>query len=279
MIEVSWGELAVMTGLGLFLIGKHDLPKAAHVVGTYTGRMVGLLQGARARADRFAAHSELKQLQNELRSGLRELDVVKSELAVSMSPGAMVGRNLGALTGNVNNNNKRQNYKPAQQQQQQSQQLTARNLPSYSVSSSLSTDVDISATAMDGYNQNRSSASASSFLAPSEQTVAAVAEQEWASQGISFVSKAERGRNHSSSFGNNTDNNTETGGSVILANLLQQSLVFDQYDRVVAEQDAILQNKMQETMERVQRKSKASDTNDKEQQQLDSNNKSNDKKE
>ena len=46
MFHLSRGELAVATGLGLFLIGRRDLPKAAHVVGTQVGRVVGFLQGA-----------------------------------------------------------------------------------------------------------------------------------------------------------------------------------------------------------------------------------------
>lgn len=54
-------------------IGRKDLPKASRFFGNKVGRLVGILQGARARADRFAQTNELHALQNELRSGLREL--------------------------------------------------------------------------------------------------------------------------------------------------------------------------------------------------------------
>eukprot|EP00571_Detonula_confervacea_P016612 CAMPEP_0172311172 /NCGR_PEP_ID=MMETSP1058-20130122/14059_1 /TAXON_ID=83371 /ORGANISM="Detonula confervacea, Strain CCMP 353" /LENGTH=89 /DNA_ID=CAMNT_0013024263 /DNA_START=134 /DNA_END=399 /DNA_ORIENTATION=- len=84
MLDISWGEIAVLTSAGLLLIGRKDLPIASHAVGQQLGRIVGLLQGARLRADRFATDHQLKQLQNEFRSGLRELDAVKAELAGSM---------------------------------------------------------------------------------------------------------------------------------------------------------------------------------------------------
>eukprot|EP00536_Pseudo-nitzschia_multiseries_P005858 jgi/Psemu1/191709/e_gw1.118.116.1 len=85
MFDVSWGEIAVLGAVGIAVTGKRDLPTACRFVGHQLGRVVGLLQGARARADRFAHHNELRALQNELRSGLRELDHVKTELAVAAS--------------------------------------------------------------------------------------------------------------------------------------------------------------------------------------------------
>ncbi|KAI2509878.1 zinc-RING finger domain [Fragilaria crotonensis] len=86
----------------MYFIGRKDLPRAARFAGTQTGRIVGLLQGARVRADRFAAQSELRQLQNELRSGLRELDAVRSEVAVAVSSQGMVGRGLGSMVPGAN---------------------------------------------------------------------------------------------------------------------------------------------------------------------------------
>ena len=74
----------MLSGIGLVLIGRKDLPVAAHALGRQVGRIVGLLQGARIRADRFATDHQLKQLQNEFKSGLRELDAVKAEMASAM---------------------------------------------------------------------------------------------------------------------------------------------------------------------------------------------------
>ena len=92
----------MVTGVGFALVGKKDLPRVFHTCGTQVGRLVGLLQGARARADRFSSNNELRQLQNEFRSGLREIDAVRSELAVSMSSRGVVGKGLGTMVPSAN---------------------------------------------------------------------------------------------------------------------------------------------------------------------------------
>ena len=112
MFDISWGELAVLGAVGVAVTGKRDLPKACRFVGQQLGRVVGLLQGARARADRFAHHNELRALQNELRSGLRELDQVKTELAVAASSQGVMGRGLGTSTRSANRITSRQPPQP-----------------------------------------------------------------------------------------------------------------------------------------------------------------------
>lgn len=239
MVEVSWGELGVVVGVGLFLIGRKDLPKAAHTLGTQVGRVVGLLQGARARADRFTAQNELRQLQNELRSGLRELDNVKSELAVSMSTRGMMGRELGATVPSAN------------------------RIPAGGTSASTTTTsmADKAVGALSSGLPSSSAATGDSIASPlssmkdnteappapvtstKTQTIGAVAEEEWIKQGIHFQSKAERG------IGGHTD--VASSGSALLAHALQQSLIHDQYDRVVAEHDASLQDRMHEAQARA----------------------------
>jgi hypothetical protein len=42
--------------------------------------------------DKFAANNKLQKLQSEFRSGLREWDAVKSELAIASSTGELAGR-------------------------------------------------------------------------------------------------------------------------------------------------------------------------------------------
>ena len=84
-------------------------------------------------------------------------------------------------------------------------------------------------------------------LPPAAQTIAAVAEAEWKNQGIHFASRAEQG------LGINSKNfDTTTSGSAILGNLLQQSLIFDQYERTVQEQDRILQSKLETAFQKQQ---------------------------
>lgn len=235
MFEVSWGELVVVVGLGVALIGRKDLPNAARVAGTQVGRVVGFLQGARARADRFAAQNELRQLQNELRSGLRELDAVKSELAVSISGRGMVGRGLGAIVPGVNKND------------------GSGTPPALGESSTASAGVGTTATLTPketpgfvgkdntGFHEvgraHRAGEPSSTVLPPVSQTIAAVAEEEWEKQGIAFRSRAEQGVGIS-----NFDQSTST--SVLLSNLMKETLIHDQYDRVVQEQDDALQSKV-----------------------------------
>ena len=107
--NVSWGEILIVGSIGIAITGKRDIPKVCNFVGIQLGRVVGLLQGARVRADQFTQHNELKSLQNELRSGLRELDQVKTELAIAASSSGMVGRSLGPTTMSANNNNNKSN--------------------------------------------------------------------------------------------------------------------------------------------------------------------------
>ena len=225
MFDVSWTGIVFVSGLGLAMIGRKDLPRAAHVAGTQLGRIVGLLQGARARADQFGAHSELRQLQNELRSGLRELDAVRSELAVSMSAGGLMGRSLGATTPNARRGTPLQAIADGFAAAQQS----SDEISAMSRFSSDSTD-DFSSYIPINYEHEAQSTV--------YQTTSAVAEQEWATQGIAFSSAAEQGVGVPSNF------NRDQAGSFILSKLLQESLVFDHYDRVVAEQDAVLQSKV-----------------------------------
>jgi hypothetical protein len=88
-------------------------------------------------------------------------------------------------------------------------------------------------------------------LAPEKQTIAAVVEEEWAAQGKSFRSRAEQ-----ASGPRDGAIQQSTSGSAVLANLMQQTLIFDQYDRVVQEQDTILQSKMDGIQVKVQETNK-----------------------
>ncbi|GAX11654.1 hypothetical protein FisN_7Lh014 [Fistulifera solaris] len=229
MFDISWGEMGILIGVTTFFIGKQDLPKAARYAGTYVGRFVGFIQGARARADRFAANHELKQLQNELRSGLRELDVVKSELATSLSSRGMMGRTLGSTVKGVNRTdlitNTQSNVHPQ----------TPLSLPSVTSPAISTTQFNPTTTPL---------VSPTIPLPPQRQTMGAVAEEEWKRQGIDFISRAERGTN--------SRMNVEKSGSATLAFLLKESLLFSQYDRMVQEQEQALQKRMTATEEQFQ---------------------------
>jgi Sec-independent protein translocase protein TatA len=224
MFDIGWGETFVVIGVSFYFIGRKDLPRAARFMGTHVGRVVGLLQGARVRADRFAAQSELRQLQNELRSGLRELDAVRSEMAIAVSSQGLVGRTLGATVAGVNKSGK----SPQAVRETTTSAVSkpglapVMNMPPISAVASHQ-QADTPPTSLGQVRE----------LAPRSQAVAAVAEEEWQKQGISFMSRAERGMG-------------DATGSAMLARLYQQTLIHDQHDRVVQEQDEALRARIVE---------------------------------
>jgi Sec-independent protein translocase protein TatA len=230
MFDISWGEVFVVGAMGVALTGRRDLPAACRYAGTQVGRIVGLLQGARARADRFAGHNELSQLQNELRSGLRELDQVKTELALAASSQGVLGRTLGATTASAN-------------------RVVNRTTTTTTASSSLPNLSQYVSTPVTRTNANLNMAMTSSqqqpsiprsTLPPVAQTERAVMEDEWEKQGIGFRSRAEQGL----WMGNSASEGAAKTGSELLENIIKQNLIFDQYDRVVAGQDAQMQERI-----------------------------------
>jgi len=276
MFDISWGEIAVLTSAGLILIGRKDLPIASHAIGQQIGRIVGLLQGARIRADRYANDHQLKQLQNEFKSGLRELDAVKAELAGSMLSSSQVGGgsgNLGALVSSVDKKRKKSS-KSMNGGDNMIGGSSSMMASSSGLQSSLSNNVvgsdnnripptipqsnmnnmgaeylaaaQQAESAQDNNNYQPISAA---YLAPRSQSVAAVAEEEWEKRGIGFKSIAESGGGqfdthdvHSSAMGGSSGNGG--GGATILSNYIRQSLIYDQYERTVREQDEALRSRV-----------------------------------
>lgn len=253
----SGGEIGVLTGIGLVLIGRKDLPVAANALGKQVGRIVGLLQGARIRADRFATDHQLKQLQNEFKSGLRELDAVKAEMAGAMMSNnrGIGGSNLGAIVPGVDKKKEisaiggspaisaTNHGGNAPLQTPQTSSIGADYLAA-AKSAEMSQSSPPLSSAVDGGSMRE--------LAPRSQSVAAVAEEEWEKQGIGFKSRAERGRLDSMLAAEDRTGTLPTlsgGGASILSNYLRQSLIYDQYERTVREQDDALRSRV----EKVQR--------------------------
>jgi Sec-independent protein translocase protein TatA len=238
MFEISWGELIVVTGLGFALIGKKDLPRAAGWLGNRVGRVVGLLQGARARAEQFAQQTELKQLHDEFKTGLRELNVVKSEMSSTMSARGIGSRAL---------------IQPIQlthELHSQRQVATSHSLyipqstgPSTSLSPTSSPPLSISQPSGSIPSTSTSTSTKMSTttrqLAPEYQTIGAIAEDEWEKQGIGFRSRAERGVGLG--YSDQQANNPLNSGSSILAHIYKQNLIYDQYDRVTQQEVTMLQ--------------------------------------
>ena len=220
------------------------------MLGRQVGRVVGVLQGARARADRFTQDNELRQLQNELRSSLRELDTVRGELAVAATGSGLMGKGLGSMVPGANRIGT-----GASSSETSTSSTSVPNTTSKSATSSVSTTgLDYLAAARSAEASASSVASGNPLgLAPRSQSVAAVAEEEWAKQGIGFVSRAERGTGAWAGMtgsgsggvgggggGSSASGQTAVGGAVLLSDVIQQSLIYDQHDRAVREQEEAL---------------------------------------
>lgn len=288
MFEVSWGELFILTSATIAFIGRKDLPKASYFLGSKVGQIVGLLQGARIRADTFATQNtnvELKALQNELRSGLREIDAVKGELAIAASSRGLVGRGLSS--GGVNRQMAGKGgaatisgvnpvlTQPQMMKTNQNTTIGTSQLNTSQTSTSTSTQPILSnkeyiqqmEKAAESNQQNHHSEIMKSIdqLPPRTQSVAAVAEEEWEKQGIGFKSRAELGTGGywgdqsggGGLGGGNINNNVhQMSGSSLLSDLVQQSLIHDQYDRAVLEQDEMLRRKVEKSRDKNNENSK-----------------------
>ena len=252
MFDISWGEIAVISAVGIALLGRKDLPPASHTLGYHVGRIVGLLRGARVRADRYTADHSLRQLQNEFKSGLRELDAVKAELAGSMmmdsagAGGGMMGGVIGGgggLGASVSGVDRIRSSRGAS--------VAARGGGGWEAATQM---IDATSTLPP---LHAGVTNTFPLLAPRSRSVAAVAEEEWEKRGIGFRSIAEGGGIDNNNNANNDgglhhhpNNSISTingggGGAVILSNYLRQSLIYDQYDRTVREQDEALRTRVE----------------------------------
>lgn len=265
MFDISWGEICVVGAVGVALTGRRDLPAACRFAGTQIGRLVGLLQGARARADQFAQQNELRQLQNELRSGLRELDQVKMELAVAASSRGVIGRSLGSTTPSANRlvrSGPSDGGLPSAAPPGQATAVRSPLLPPPVTAAGRGSagmgDFDLrvvhenqSQWAQPPSHQEHTPL-VNSNLPPAMQTERAAMEEEWEKQGIGFKAQAERGtweKSHRQSGGGGWDTSRATG-SELLEHLERQCLIFDQYDRVVAEKDDAVQKRMERMIQK-----------------------------
>ena len=188
------------------------------------------------------------QLRNELRSGLRELDAVRGELAMASSSHGIIGREFGrtgrlsppstskSISSSVSMPNSNNITTTTAGMSNQISQLSAATAINPSSSSS-SPEINIPKTI----------STIPSLLASKSRSIAAVAEEEWPNQGIGFRSRAEIGIN----------NKHDNSGSMILADVIKESLIYDQYQRVVTEQDDILKSKMDDI---VNKKFESTDT-------------------
>ena len=237
----------------------------------------------------------MKQLQNEFKSGLRELDAVKAELAGSMLSSSQVGGsagNLGALVSSVDKKKKNLSSKSMNggemiggssmlasssglQSSVSSSNVVGGNnntistitttIPQQSSNNMNNMGAEYLAAAQQAEsaqnnNNNSQHQHTSAYLAPRSQSVPAVAEEEWEKRGIGFKSIAESGggqidTHDMHSFSATGSSSGSGGGATILSNYIRQSLIYDQYERTVREQDEALRSRVDKVRnERIMKK-------------------------
>uniref|UniRef100_A0A7S2A829 Sec-independent protein translocase protein TatB n=1 Tax=Trieres chinensis TaxID=1514140 RepID=A0A7S2A829_TRICV len=257
MLDVSLAELAVLFGVGAYCIGRKDLPIASRAIGRQVGRFVGLLQGVRARADHFASDNNLRHLQNEFSSGLRELDQVRSEIATAATVGrgmgsTVLGANRGVGPGMSGTIGKRTGTLQTQASVGigATEVMAAKHSPPVTVPGVDRGDFFAAPSAAKipvvGGQKNTT-------LAPQPQAFAAVAEEEWERRGIGFRSRAEMGTGvwegtGGMRLGGNVGSGVPGGGGALIADLIQQSLIHDQYERAVREQDTVVSEREEQLL-------------------------------
>ena len=185
-------------------------------------------------------------------------DTVKGELAVAASSQGLIGRGLGSTISSK---------RPILNQGVSSPPIpsgamgtTAPSPPSLGMNTNLTQNTALSGSdyleAAKAAGESSQKIEPSSLdLAPRSQSVAAVAEEEWVKRGIGFKTKAEMGTGFWESPDASTSNASTTigGGSSLLADLIQQNLIHDQYDRAVMEQDQEIEKRMEKAKDKAQR--------------------------
>jgi len=234
MFDISFGETCVLVGFAITIIGSKDLPPTSRFIGIQIGRVVGFLQGARTRADKFAADNALKSLQNELRSGLRELDAIKREMSIATSSKCFIEKDLGKFNqGFYSENHSRSVFNNIDNSVKP---ITSNFLSIRKESLSpeiIEEKIKKTTNIMTVYNLDKKNKDKiwNNAHAPLKQTIAAVAEEEWERQGIGFLSKAELGAGtRTKDHKILSDTFVKKGGSSLLKDVIQHNLIFDQYD-------------------------------------------------
>lgn len=185
----------------------------------------------RTRADRFAAQNELAHLQGQVRTSMRQLQAVQAEVMSASSvqggslssprpPPSSLRQPISQTAATPNFNTK---ATPLTMGGVSSRSAVSPS-PSFLQSATLPTDASLDTNKM-----------TKTILPPASRSIAAVAETEWARQGLAFTSRAEMGN-----YNPSASDTSSPPGSVLLAKALQESLVYDQYDRVMKEQQEAL---------------------------------------
>ena len=79
-LGMSMGEILVVLGTGVVILGREELTTIARVAGRYSGRAVRLIRTTRASVDAFSKRNDLAELQTEMRTTLNQIQALQREL-------------------------------------------------------------------------------------------------------------------------------------------------------------------------------------------------------
>eukprot|EP00898_Chlorokybus_atmophyticus_P001917 jgi/Chlat1/2726/Chrsp182S08759 len=93
LFGLSFGEVALLLGVGAVVFGQKDLPVIARAAGKVSGRALGYIYRVRQSFDSFAERNQLNELHQELQQGLQQLNAIRDEIrggvSVVQTPGPL----------------------------------------------------------------------------------------------------------------------------------------------------------------------------------------------
>ncbi|XP_057816028.2 uncharacterized protein LOC131029537 [Cryptomeria japonica] len=94
MFGFSYGEVLLLLGATVAVIGPKDFPRIARAAGRLAGKAVGYVQSARGQMETVLHQSQATQIHKELQDALAQVEAIRYEIrSVSlMNPGPMTRR-------------------------------------------------------------------------------------------------------------------------------------------------------------------------------------------
>lgn len=80
MLGLSYGEVFLILGATIAVVGPKDVPRIARAAGRLTGRAVGYVQSARGQMEDILHQSQANQVHKELQDTMAQLDAIRHEI-------------------------------------------------------------------------------------------------------------------------------------------------------------------------------------------------------
>ncbi|KZV54365.1 hypothetical protein F511_03620 [Dorcoceras hygrometricum] len=80
MLGISYGELFLIVGAAVALVGPKDLPIISRTMGRLAGRAIGYVQVARGQFESVMQQSQARQVHKELQDTISQLEAIRHEI-------------------------------------------------------------------------------------------------------------------------------------------------------------------------------------------------------